>query len=242
MKTLRPFLSYYGSKWRAAPLYPVPRYSTIIEPFAGAAGYSIRHHRKRVILVDKNPIICEVWRYLINADPVRILSLPDIGEETIDDPRHAWLSQAEKWLIGFWLNSAATFPRKQPGAWARRRPNSAGYWGKRRRQILADQVGQIRHWRVIEGDYWDAPDIEATWYIDPPYQNMGKHYPCKVPDFNALGDWCRTRKGQTIVCENMGADWLPFRFLADIKAAHRPGMTGKSAEAIWTNDTGESPC
>ena len=53
---------------------------------------------------------------------------------------------------------------------------------------------------------------EASWFVDPPYQNQGKHYhygPENV-DFAMLGNWCRTRLGQVIVCENEGADWLPF--------------------------------
>lgn len=237
--SLRPFLSYYGSKWRAAPLYPAPRYSTIIEPFAGAAGYSIRHYKCNVILVDKSPVICAVWRYLISVDPQRILNLPDVGMEGVDDPRHSKLTQPEKWLIGFWLNSATASPRKTPSKWMRKKPGATYFWGPKRRHILADQVRLIRHWRVIEGDYWDAPDIEATWFIDPPYAIAGKHYPEKVSDFAALGDWCRTRRGQVMVCENTGADWLPFRHLADVKSTHRPGKSDKSAEAIWTN---EDPC
>jgi len=43
MSGLRPFWRYYGGKWRAAPSYPSPRCETIIEPFAGAAGYSLRY-------------------------------------------------------------------------------------------------------------------------------------------------------------------------------------------------------
>jgi hypothetical protein len=34
----------------------------------------------------------------------------------------------------------------------------------------AAQVGAIKHWTLIEGSYEAAPDEEATWYIDPPYQ------------------------------------------------------------------------
>lgn len=41
-KALKPFWRYYGGKYRAAPRYPVPLHRTIVEPFAGAAGYSLR--------------------------------------------------------------------------------------------------------------------------------------------------------------------------------------------------------
>ena len=40
---LRPFFCYYGGKWRAAPKYPPPEHDTIVEPFAGAAGYATRY-------------------------------------------------------------------------------------------------------------------------------------------------------------------------------------------------------
>ena len=42
--------------------------------------------------------------------------------------------------------------------------------------------------------------------------------------------WCRTRQGQVIACENVGATWLPFEPLRDFQSA-RPG--GVSREAVW---------
>jgi site-specific DNA-adenine methylase len=63
--SLRPFLRYYGGKWSLAPSYPEPRFATIIEPFAGAAGYSLRYADRRVTLVEKYPVIAGIWRYLI---------------------------------------------------------------------------------------------------------------------------------------------------------------------------------
>ena len=52
MTSLRPFWAYYGGKWRAAPRYPRPMHDTIIEPFAGAAGYSLRYPDRNVVLVE----------------------------------------------------------------------------------------------------------------------------------------------------------------------------------------------
>ena len=42
--------SYYGSKNKIAKLYPLPKYDLIIEPFAGAAWYSVLHRYKNVLL------------------------------------------------------------------------------------------------------------------------------------------------------------------------------------------------
>ena len=35
---LKPFFTFYGSKWRVAPIYDSPMCEAIVEPFSGAAG------------------------------------------------------------------------------------------------------------------------------------------------------------------------------------------------------------
>lgn len=228
---LRPLLSYYGGKWRAAKHYPEPAYPTIIEPFAGGAGYSLRYYTRDVVLVEKNPKVAAVWRYLLSADPARILALPDVPPEGLDAVDG--LESAEEWLIGFWLNGAVAAPRRRPSQWAMRADRSPSwFWGPAIRRRLASAVPLIRHWQITEGDYTDAPDIDATWFVDPPYQAAGSHYPCSFVDFPALGAWCRGRRGQVIACEQQGADWLPFEPLADIKSTNKGGARW-SAEAIW---------
>ena len=121
------------------------------------------------------------------------------------------------------------------------RPNS--YWGTTIRERIASQLQAVRHWEILYGDYNSAPDIEATWFIDPPYEIAGKLYRHGSDDidYKALGDWCRSLRGQVMVCENVGASWLPF--VPFMTAKSTPGKRGKSksAEAIWLNDTGESP-
>jgi len=96
-------------------------------------------------------------------------------------------------------------------------------------------VELIRHWKVIEGDYTLAPGGPATRFVDPPYVGSGHHYPhgSRGIDYQELGAWCHAQEGQAIVCENVGADWLPFRPWRVLKSTMgRPG----SAEAIWSND------
>lgn len=70
--------SYFGSKHRLARRYPEPDYDTIVEPFAGSAGYSFygTRWRKRVYLYDVDENVVEVWRYLIEASADDIMSLP----------------------------------------------------------------------------------------------------------------------------------------------------------------------
>lgn len=238
MNELRPFFSYYGGKWSLAKRYPEPEHDIIIEPFAGSAGYSLRYPDRRVVLIEKNPKVAAIWRYLISADPERILALPDVDERGVDVLE---VSDAERWLIGFWLHRVSDRPGRKPSNWMRRNPDDdpkkGMLWGPRCRERIASQVVSIRHWIIIEGDYTNAPDAEATHFIDPPYNNIaGSHYPCgpKDIDFDALGSWCSTRRGLVIVCENDGASWLPFRpFARTMGSTTGTGARRVSAEVVY---------
>src|SRR5688500_5758691 len=44
---MRPFLSFYGAKWRSAPWYGPPTHDVVVEPFAGSAGYSAYYGVRR---------------------------------------------------------------------------------------------------------------------------------------------------------------------------------------------------
>jgi len=223
-RRLRPFFSYFGSKWGHAPKYPLARYRTIIEPFAGAAGYSLLYPDHNVILCDVNPTVTRLWRYLISANPQRILDLPQQKSDR--------LSEAERDLIGFWYGDARVSPRNKPGSWGR--------WGPRIRARIAAQVPRIRHWRVVDGDYRKLPDVEATWFIDPPYQQYGHYYikGSNQLDYAALAKWCRSRLGQVIVCEAEGATWLPFQhFRASIRATVKTKRENPTNEVVWYQNT-----
>lgn len=230
-KKLWPFFCFYGGKWRAAPHYPAPQYNVIVEPFAGAAGYSVRYYDRAVALNDLDPIIVGIWSYLISVSAAEILALPDKVDH-VDDVR---APQEAKHLIGFWLNKATTSPCKTPSAWNRNgiRPNST--WCAVIKERIASQVEYIRHWRVRYGSYETLGNIPATWFIDPPYNNgAGRLYRCKFTDFDGLSSFAKTRRGQVLVCENVGADWLPFQEIGHFKSTQGSRGKGKTAEAIWT--------
>lgn len=228
---LPPLFRYFGSKCRSAYRYPPPEHNTIIEPFAGGAGYSLLYADRNVILVEKNPIVARCWEWLLQAAPEEIRSLPvhEPGELIPDFVR----GPARDW-IGFWNAISVTKPqdRMVPSASVVR----SSFWSTEVRDRSAETVKRIRHWRIIQGDYRLAPDIEATWFIDPPYQKAGVLYAesSKSIDYQALGEWCRDRLGQVLVCENEGADWLPFIPYADLHAAPR-GAAGarRTLEALW---------
>jgi hypothetical protein len=235
--SLKPFWRYFGGKFRAAPRYPKPLHATIVEPFAGAAGYSLRYPERKVILVERYAVVAEMWRYLIAVQPAEVRRIPLV--EHVDD-LPSWVPQGARWLVGFTMNAATDHPCKRLSA-GRIKLRSMGRifegWSEAQRERVASQVESIRHWTIIEGHYSDAPDVEATWFIDPPYVNMSRTYVHGNDklSYTALGRWCRARRGQTIVCENEGAKWLPFRTFATLKA----GVNGRgSREVIWTGNDG----
>jgi site-specific DNA-adenine methylase len=227
-KELRVFIPYFGGKFMRSPHYPTPKYQTIIEPFAGAAGYSVRHHfGRKVILIDKSEYIAGVWSFLIKASASEILALPLMSPG--DDVADLDVPQEAKWLLGFWVNQGSSVPKRTMGGRASNR--RFGTWGEPARSRLAEQVEYIRGWRIIKGDYTLAPDCEATWFIDPPYFDQGKQYPHTITDYEALASWCKSRQGQVMVCESEGATWLPFKPVTTVVgSSHR-----KTTEVLWQN-------
>ena len=228
---IRPLFSFYGSKWRTAPHYPPPKHDLIIEPFAGSAGYSCRYPYKNVLLVERDPTIAALWRYLIAAQAVDIRALPSkINKEDL-----ATLPNGPRALIGFWLNKGAATPRVSLSAWGRNSKYADQFWGDKIKERVAATVEKINHWRIIEGDYQAAPRFAiASWFIDPPYRIMGRHYKHGAAgiDYDHLGQWCRSLSGGVVVCENNNAAWLPFKPFITAKANAK---TKKSFESIWTN-------
>jgi hypothetical protein len=225
---LKPFFCFFGGKYRIAPRYPPPTYPKVVEPFAGAAGYSTRHHSADVRLSDKDPVIVGVWRYLISTTAAEIARIPLLGYDQGVEDLTGWPQEA-KHLVGFWLNKGTARPCKRPSSWMRQGYKGSSFWGEEIRTRISSQVEHIRHWRIQEGSYEHAPNFCATWFVDPPYARAGKDYRCSARDidFEHLSAWCRDRLGQVLVCENAGADWLPFTPFLDAKA-----MTGKYRTSV----------
>lgn len=231
---------YYGTKHAIAGRYPAPAGDRIVEPFAGAAAYSCRHHDRDVVLVEKNPRVAALLRYLATADPKRIAALP------IPEPGQRFdelgLPIEERDPIARWCNVGQMGAK--PGAWWVRmlregRLERCGWlWSPLTRARLAEFVPLIRHWAIVEGDAMeDSPAGEATWFVDPPYQVAGAKYPNGSRDINypALAEWCRSLRGRVIVCEQAGARWLPFERLADVQRMPNAGR-GRSTECVYVRD------
>ena len=228
---MRPFFPFYGSKWNIARYYPAPSHAHVIEPFAGAAGYSTFHGVSSVALCDADPIIVGVWSYLMGANPTEVLGLPELPEvgDSVDNYQ---IPQEAKWLIGFWLNRGSAQPKKSRTAYSARTDRAQLNWGRRAKERIAAQLGGIAGWSVRLAPYDKAPDVSATWFVDPPYVGKGRHYRVPFAAHTSLGEWSRTRHGQVIVCEGAGATWLPFAPLGSFKSSK-----GRADEVVWLADT-----
>ena len=229
---MRPFFPYYGSKWNTARYYPAPRHRVVVEPFAGGAGYATFYGVERALLVDADPIIAGLWSYLVRVTPAEVLSLPELPNvgDCVDD---YVLPQEAKWLIGFWLNRGSASPKKSRTAYSARTDRAQLNWGRKAKERIAGQLDGIRNWRVEQGDYRRTASDSAltTYFVDPPYGDKGKFYRVPFADFGSLGAWCRRLPGQVIVCENVGATWLPFSPVGSFKSSK-----GRSEEAVWLSD------
>jgi site-specific DNA-adenine methylase len=220
--------SYYGSKSKIVNYYPPPKHKLIIEPFAGSARYSLKYWRNDILLVDKYPVVIEVWKYLQQCTPADILKLPKplIGD---DLRKYEQLSEIEKKFMGFIVQAAQGKPANTVTKMSAFYANTSDI-----RDQIAGELYKIKHWVIMQGCYKDIPNDTCTWFIDPPYQYGGQHqykFNNKSINFEHLAEWCKTRNGQAIVCENTKADWMPFKPMVELQGAANTNTT----EAIWSN-------
>lgn len=186
----------------------------IIEPFAGAAAYSMLHGAEREVrLYDIDARIITAWRYLIRATPGEIMSLPILfpGDRLDQWPS---LGQGASTFLGYMISASTRNPKKT----ATVKTN----WSLARQKECAELVLRIKHWRVDVSDFRTIrqPKGGATWFVDPPYQVAGKWYdhPLKPGDYMELGRCCRVDwNGQVIACDLVGSNWLPFQKLVALK-------------------------
>ena len=215
--------SYYGSKSKVVDLYPSPKFGKIIEPFAGSARYSLKYFDRDVLLVDKYDVIVKVWHYLQQASEADIMGLPEPKyKESIE---HLNLSEGERLLMGFMVAGGIAHPQKIVQQFSDIPAN---------KKAIAKQLFKIRHWVIRCGSYDEIENETACYFIDPPYQVGGQHqykFNNRQIDYQKLGEWCKSRNGQVIVCENTKADWLPFYAMKELQGVANTDTT----EAIWSN-------
>lgn len=235
---------YYGGKRRLASRYPAPVFGTIIEPFAGGAAYASYHAMRnpglRVVLVEKDAEVAELWRWLLSVSVERVWQLPALATGDRIDAQPG-LSDPERLMLRMWADDFGRAAHLVAS-----RVNGHDLWQRRGRRAVLDFISTVNRsrWQIIEGDYTDAPDLRATWFVDPPYAHgegaVGgaryRHNNIAI-DYALLGKWCRTRRGQVIVCEYGDASWLPFRPFARQISSQKSTQT----EVIYTQGASGVP-
>lgn len=217
---------YYGAKSKIAQHYPPPEYPLTIEPFAGAARYSLHHPNRDVWLNDTYPVITTIWDWLIHeATPELVEAWPVLHTgETVRD------------YVGQYSAAEILMLRMRAGASLAAPSWKVTQFINNHFQCLKNSTIKylplIKHWNITGMDYTALPNIEATWFIDPPYQVGGHKYVKHDIDYAQLAEWCRSRRGQVIVCEHEGAEWLPFQPLHVVN-----GYRGVRTECVWLNSS-----
>ena len=232
-----PLFKWFGSKWNASKHYPRPLYDTLVEPFAGGAGYALRYADKRVVLAETNTHLLRLWRWIIDdASKEDVLDIP-LGLRVGEDIRTIGLSDGQALLLKHWQRTNNVGDCWTISPWG----NSPGQWTANTRARVADEIQAVKHWQVLgnaEGAFSGYTEA-CTWFIDPPYQY---NYAYKTPPLNyaRLASAVRALNGQIIVCEatcpKTGAipDWLPFvPFRRSVTSRRKSHNNHHSNELVW---------
>lgn len=241
---MKPFFSYYGSKYRLCQqgFYPKPIGEIVVEPFAGSATYSVFHDVEMAILIDKNPTIIGVWNYLISALEKDILDLPDnLGDfESLLEIKKYFPDSAVD-LIGFWVGRGKTTPVHNVTKWWKQyhQDHCARVWNKYAKERITKQLPKIRKWQAYVGDYTLSQSLEintqnATLFVDPPYSGPGgRKYQHNKINYQNLEHWLKEAQfKQKIACENeeLAFPWADFN-----KARKAFNMRGFKQELAYVS-------
>jgi len=240
MRITGPLFRWFGSKWLSSKKLPPPQHDTIIEPFAGSAGYSLRYHERDVLLYESDAHIRELWEWLIGeATPSDILDIP-IDYPVGYDFSESTLSMGQMLLLKNWQRTNNVGNCWTTSPWG----HMPGQWTANCRARIAEEHQAIAHWQIHGPDgqnaFLDKRTI-ATWFIDPPYEYNYKYRSKENINYQALADSIQKVKGQVIVCEAICQKtqavptWLPFKFFGNrITSRRKVDNNHHSKELIYT--------
>lgn len=223
-----PLFKWFGSKWMASAYYPAPSTDQIIEPFAGGAGYSLRHFGKKVFIAESNKDVRALWLWLIrHATEDQIRAIPiDLPVGT--NIKSIGLSAGQALLLKMWQRTNNVGSCWTTSPWG----HMPGQWTASSRARVASEFHLIKHWRV------GACGVDllkkglntgsnCTWFIDPPYQ-YNYQYKSPLPiEYPPLGELITSLRGEIIACEAIcpktGAtpSYLPFTFFRKMVTSRR---------------------
>jgi hypothetical protein len=231
---MRPFFSYYGSKWTGSKYYGPPRHELVIEPFAGSASYATRWDCPLVKLYDVSDDICDLWAWLIGCSIGDVLAIPDAFESYAEVSQ---LARGPQLLVRFWISKGRAEPSSTISPWYTQYRHSPDckVWGPAVKRRIVAQKPMIDRWQIEKKPWWEIPQEQAHWHIDPPYNNAaGSRYPHSSVRYDDLATWCIGLPGAVDVCENIGANWLPFEPLYEVSTTRGKRSGVVSREVVWS--------
>lgn len=239
-KVTGPLFKVFGSKWLSSKTLPAPIHETIVEPFAGGAGYSLRHCRLNVVICENDPHLFRLWSWLTTkATHADIMDIPT-GVPEGTDIRTLGLSEGQATLLKTWQRTNNVGDCWTISPWG----NKPGQWTANTRSRVADEFGSVKHWLVYPDGMavLESPE-PATWFCDPIYQ-YNYNYRQSKPDYVELAALIRGANGQKIVCEAVCPktgrvpDWLPFEpWGSRVTSRRKVDNNHHSKELLWTSRT-----
>ncbi len=240
-KITGPLFKWFGSKWTASKHYPAPIHDFVVEPFAGSAGYSLRHHTKKVVLAESDIHVQRLWWWLIKkAKESDIRELPvNLPEGT--DIRTLGLSLGQSLLMKTWQRTNNVGDCWTVSSWG----NKPGQWTENTRSRVASEFHMVKHWKLDNDAFALLAEAGApsTWFIDPPYQ-YNYQYRGAPLDYGRLANLVDSLSGQVIVCEavcpktGQTPSWLSFEpFRTTVTSRRKAHNNHHSKELIYTRNT-----
>ena len=137
MKITGPLFKWFGSKWLSARLLPPPTYPTIVEPFAGSAGYSLRHCERDVTICERDPHLLALWRWLVHKATEEAIREIPLGVPEGTDIRTLGLSHGQQLLLKTWQRTNNVGDCWTISPWG----NKPGQWTSNTRARVASEFG-----------------------------------------------------------------------------------------------------
>lgn len=233
-----PLFKWFGSKWLSSKTLPAPIHDTVVEPFAGGAGYSLRHANKRVVISENDPHLFVLWSWLITTATESAIREIPIGVPEGTDIRTLGLTLGQATLLKTWQRTNNVGDCWTISPWG----NKPGQWTANTRARVAEEFHAVKQWLVFRDACYAFAhsSTPATYFVDPPYQ-YNYQYRQKPIDYGHLAELIQQLNGQKIVCEavcpktDRVPTWLPFEFWGSrITSRRKAENNHHSKELIWT--------